>query len=184
MREKPPVDLKRCCGNGARNRRSTGGNAACVRRKARCVRKTATRFEALPRECAKSRQLSVGVVFLASRGRCTPLATSSFGASRGAVEGAKSRRRGGLRNRGTRPMVPAHEKGVRANMTRTPIKTRCSTVVHVSSKMKRSARGAHTPAFTRPLRTASCTVRHRSRRERGAPRGCLLPRYRHRAGRG
>ena len=25
-------------------------------------------------------------------------------------------------------------------MTRTPIKTRCSTVVHVSSKMKRSAR--------------------------------------------
>lgn len=82
------------------------------------------------------------------------------------------------------PWCRRMKKGVRANMTRTPIKTRCSTAVHVSSKMKRSARGTRTPAFMRPLRTASCTARHRSRRERGAPRVCLPPRYRRRAGRG
>lgn len=74
------ISTKRCFKN-----RHSFGNA----------RKAASRFEALPRECAKSRHLSVGVVFLVSRGRCTPLVTSSFGALRGAVEGAKSRRRGG-----------------------------------------------------------------------------------------
>ena len=110
MREKPPVDLKRCRGN---------------------ARETATQQEATPRgragrpdvyekppldlkRCrgnARKAATCLRALSLASRGRCIPLATSSFGASRGAVEGAKSRRRGGLRNRDTQPMVPAHEKG-------------------------------------------------------------------------
>lgn len=61
-------------------------------------------------------------------------------------------------------------------------------MLHCGPRLKQDEtlgeRHSRPPAFMRPLRTASCTVRHRSRRERGAPRGCLPPRYRRRAGRG
>lgn len=60
--------------------------------------------------CTKSRHLSAGVVFGVTRSMHTARHVI-FGALCGAVEGAKSRRRGGLRNHDTQLMVPAHEKG-------------------------------------------------------------------------
>ena len=102
--------------------------------------------------CTKSRHLSTGVVFGVTRSMHTARHVifgalcgavegaksrcAAYGASRGAVEGAKSRRRGGLRNHDTQLMVPAHEKGARANMTRTPIKARCSTALHCDPRLK------------------------------------------------
>ena len=184
MREKPPVDLKRCRGN---------------------ARETAAQREATLRVCAgrpdvyEKPPLDLKRCRGNARKAATCLWVLSFWCH--AVDAHRSLRRllaryavpWRVRNHDAvvaceitthSPWCRRMKKGARANMTRTPIKTRCSTAVHVSSKMKRSARGTRTPAFMRPLRTASCTVRHRSRRERGAPRGCLPPRYRRRAGRG
>ena len=185
MREKPPVDLKRCRGD---------------------ARETATQREATPRvragrpdvyekppldlkRChgnARKAATCLRVLSLASRGRYTPLATSSL--TRHAVSWR-------VRNHGA---VVACEIGARSPWCRRmkkgasqqgprPCKTRCSTALHCGPRLKQDetlGRGARTPAFTQPLRTASCTARHRSRRERGAPRGRLPPRYRRRAGRG
>lgn len=187
MREKPPVDLKRCCGN---------------------ARETAAQREATLRVCAGRPDVyeKPPLDLKRCRGNARKAVTCLWVLSfwRHAVDAHRSLRRllahhavpWRVRNHGA---VVACEIGARGPWCRRmkkdanqqgprPCKTRCSTALHCGPRLKQDEtlgeRHSRPPAFMRPLRTASCTVRHRSRRERGAPRGCLPPRYRRRAGRG
>ena len=187
MREKPPVDLKRCRGN---------------------ARETAAQREATLRVCAgrpdvyEKPPLDLKRCRGNARKAATCLWVLSFWCH--AVDAHRSLRRllaryavpWRVRNHDAvvaceitthSPWCRRMKKGARANMTRTPIKTRCSVALHCGPRLKQDetlGERHSPPAFMRPLRTASCTARHKSRRERGAPRGCLPPRYRRRAGRG
>lgn len=151
MREKPPVDLKRCRGD--------------ARKAATCLWVLSFWRHAVDAHRSLRRLLAHHAVPWRVR-------------NHGAVVACEIGARGPWCRRMKKD---ANQQGPR------PCKTRCSTALHCGPRLKQDetlGERHSPPAFMRPLRTASCTARHKSRRERGAPRGCLPPRYRRRAGRG